>query len=644
MGIFDKFVNNEEIENLKKAVLRKFPSLGTAMSGLKFKYSRQQRTAWTDGENVCFNPDFMNKLNYDEKVAVTAHEVMHVAFNHIPRMKNRDGKLKNISVWNIATDSVINEIIRNEGLNLPEGTVDKPEAADKSAEQMYKVLMEERRERRRQMKQQASQQGQGQGQQGGEEQENQSGQGQQGGGQGSGQQGQGSNQGGGQGYDGEDEESGDEGSSQGGGKNKDKNKGKDDRNSGSQGSDEGEDDLEDENDEPNSSNGKDKSKDKDDSSQENGSSENGDEEDYEDEDDFDSDLDEEGPENHSGWEKALKKMEKKKKKSKDKNNEDDEEDENDEEDEDEDEEGEEVEDKFRKELEENKFKNEQDNLNSKDPEKNDGKDGDSSEKIDYEALEREFSKMNKQMKKEMADKIRKEIKERSHSSGKGIGGVSGGGFGEIGEAKEVVSWKKLLKKEFVQEEQRWSYRRANRDNYYCARIERLDSTDQPSTEVILDTSGSINDELLRSFLRQVKTIIKHTYNKDGSSKDARLKIGCFDTSFYGFTEIKKTKDIDDYRFVGRGGTDIDLAVRSFSKDKKVNKILFTDGEDYSFPQSDYKDVNCIYVIFDNPRFKAPNGKTIHVSSAEVINGSKLITEKDNNVREANTFDDDENYL
>ena len=57
----------------------------------------------------------------------------------------------------------------------------------------------------------------------------------------------------------------------------------------------------------------------------------------------------------------------------------------------------------------------------------------------------------------------------------------------------------------------------------------------PETEIVLDTSGSINEILLKNFLRECKNILQHT----------KLKVGCFDTEFYGFHEIRTEEDIEN---------------------------------------------------------------------------------------------------
>ena len=138
----------------------------------------------------------------------------------------------------------------------------------------------------------------------------------------------------------------------------------------------------------------------------------------------------------------------------------------------------------------------------------------------------------------------------------------------------------------------------------------------PITEVIMDTSGSVDDDLLRSFLRQLKRI----------SKESKLKAGCFDTMFYGFTDIRKMSDIDNFRIYGRGGTDLDAALKGFSKDKKVNKIVFTDG--YG-PQMLKLDMKVIWVVYDNPEFVPLTGKkVIHVSKEMVYDNNSTTHDYD----------------
>ncbi len=132
-------MDTTEIDYIKGAVLRKFPHLGVALSGLKIRPLTQINTAATDGKTVYYSPEFFDPLKDEEKVFIIAHEVMHVAFNHILRSKDRDEE-----VWNIATDAVINQILKAENLPLVEGGVDMPEALHCSADEMYEKLKQKK--------------------------------------------------------------------------------------------------------------------------------------------------------------------------------------------------------------------------------------------------------------------------------------------------------------------------------------------------------------------------------------------------------------------------------------------------------------------------------------------------------------------
>ncbi len=90
----------------------------------------------------------------EQKQFVFAHEIMHVAFNHILRSKGR-----NQGLWNISTDSVINQILKNEKLPMTEGCVDITEAVNHLAEEMYEKLLkkEELHDQKKEQKQERQQ-------------------------------------------------------------------------------------------------------------------------------------------------------------------------------------------------------------------------------------------------------------------------------------------------------------------------------------------------------------------------------------------------------------------------------------------------------------------------------------------------------
>ena len=109
-----------DIEALKRKMLVKYPFFGSVVSNVKYVETDNIPTAATDGKLIYYNPEFLEKLSVEEQTFVFAHEVCHIAFNHILRSKDKNQKL-----WNIATDGVINQFIKRAGLKL---NIQKPKS------------------------------------------------------------------------------------------------------------------------------------------------------------------------------------------------------------------------------------------------------------------------------------------------------------------------------------------------------------------------------------------------------------------------------------------------------------------------------------------------------------------------------------
>ncbi|MBE5758334.1 MAG: hypothetical protein E7345_05395 [Clostridiales bacterium] len=445
---------------LKNGVLRKFPYLGTTIFNTKFVPSEKVQTAATDGVVVYYSENYLENLSYDEKIFLFSHELMHIAFNHLLRRKDKDPKL-----WNIATDAVINQILKSENLPLPEGGVDIEEALHKSAEDVYNQLKEN-------------------------QDQNSNGQG-----------------GGGP----SDEQSGDGEYTPGNG----------------------------------------------------------------------------GTGEHEIWDEAIKKLEEMESESLDNIGENG------------GQSGEQLEKTGQQKSSPNSSGG-QEESDENDTSKNSNQKSDE----DFSSEERNFTERNKEKKEELGESIR----EKMGSSAGETAGNSQLTLGTVGSGKPVVSWRRILRREFDREEDRWSYRKASEENDFQARIETLEVRDYPMTEVLLDTSGSVDEDLLLKFLRQLKPLLK----------ESKIRVGCFDTKFYGFEEIKRSKDIDKLVIKGRGGTDFDKALRSFSKDKTINKIIFTDGY-ASVSESEYnlKLKKVYWIVWDSKNFNPCCGKVIFVDKDDI---------------------------
>lgn len=177
-------------------------------------------------------------------------------------------------------------------------------------------------------------------------------------------------------------------------------------------------------------------------------------------------------------------------------------------------------------------------------------------------------------------------------------------FGSLGEEKPVLDWRLLLKREVDKNVTVWSQRKSIAENNYAYRLEEYEVDDESETEVMIDVSGSVSDEMVKSFLRQLKPILKNS----------KLKVGFFaDYATKEFIEIKKDKDIDCIRVKRPGyGTNMDSAVRAFSKKRETNKIVFTDGYPGTMPKDDLKGTNVIWLVYENRDFHPCCGRVIDV--------------------------------
>ena len=436
-------ISTDLIYDVKRKLLAKYPRFSSeiAVSNIEFKENLKYHTVATDGKNVYVDPNYFESLSENERIFTIAHEIMHIKFMHMFRLKDKDGKKRDPDLWNIATDAIINANLERDGFTIKEGYVNMPEALNYSAEELYQKLLEEKEKKQ---KEQQNEQKQEQ----------------------------------------EDE--------------KNSNKGKSDK---------------DEN-------------------------QNSNEEKLQGDD-------------HSLWEDAFKQQNSKEKEQKDKQ--------------------------------------------SQKQEEND------EQQIDMNFDERGEFEDNRKEKREKfksrREKTQKDLRNVKEEMTKS---------GNIGESKEAIDWKVLLRREVEKTETIWSQRRSIAENNFAYRLEENDLEDEAETEVMIDVSGSVDENMVKGFLRQLKPLLK----------ESKLQVGCFDTKFYGFKNIQTLKDINNFSIPGGGGTDLDLPVRSFSKKREINKIIFTDGYGY-MPKEDLRRENVIWLVYGNKDFQPCCGKVINITRRQL---------------------------
>jgi predicted metal-dependent peptidase len=111
------------------------PFFGSLALRLKTEEDPTCETAWVDGTTLGFNPEFIDSLSLDELKGLICHEVMHCGLQHHTRRGDRDPER-----WNMAGDYVINPLIVDSGMKLPEGGALDDRFRDKTAEQVYSLL------------------------------------------------------------------------------------------------------------------------------------------------------------------------------------------------------------------------------------------------------------------------------------------------------------------------------------------------------------------------------------------------------------------------------------------------------------------------------------------------------------------------
>ena len=228
-------------------------------------------------------------------------------------------------------------------------------------------------------------------------------------------------------------------------------------------------------------------------------------------------------------------------------------------------------------------------------EKTDKKD---KEKTELESMgEKDAFKKNLEDKKKQLQELKEAISKQASQAGASTNGDIRT-VNDIGTAKPLIDWRYVLR-EAIKYDVDWSYKNATIENGVVSA--NLEEQPMPETEIVLDTSGSINEVLLKNFLRECKNILKHS----------RVKVGCFDDEFYGFHDIRTEKDIEEMKFEGYGGTDFNVAVNAFTK-RVENKIIFTDG----YAEMPSMPLNAIWIVFGNRKIYPNGGKVIYIDEKQ----------------------------
>jgi len=123
-----------EINNILKNLLVRYPLFGNVIVNLEFKFTNDPvpAPAFTNGKCVFYKQEFIDEYSDDEKEFIIAHELFHIVLSHLFRNVGRDRDL-----LNYVEDAIINQLLAKDGLTMPDGLVDIPDALDYSTEELY---------------------------------------------------------------------------------------------------------------------------------------------------------------------------------------------------------------------------------------------------------------------------------------------------------------------------------------------------------------------------------------------------------------------------------------------------------------------------------------------------------------------------
>lgn len=136
---------------------------------------------------------------------------------------------------------------------------------------------------------------------------------------------------------------------------------------------------------------------------------------------------------------------------------------------------------------------------------------------------------------------------------------------DVKTAEPILDWVQILNANVVSDADKTvSFFEVEMDG--IIRKEEKSVESEIESEILIDSSSSMQMQKIIAILRECKNVLKV----------GRIKVGFFDTEFYGWHDIESDADIDKLKIVGRGSNDFVKMAQTFS-DEADNKIIITDG-------------------------------------------------------------------
>ena len=126
---------DEKISQAKAKLLVEYPYFGALASKISLEVNDNIESFKADGKKLEYREEYLAELEIDEIEFILANGAMHAALDHQNRRQKRSGWL-----WQMATDMAINDMLVQNGLELPYGAEYRERFSGMYAEEIYAEL------------------------------------------------------------------------------------------------------------------------------------------------------------------------------------------------------------------------------------------------------------------------------------------------------------------------------------------------------------------------------------------------------------------------------------------------------------------------------------------------------------------------
>jgi predicted metal-dependent peptidase len=131
----------ERIASARLDLAINFPFYGSIFLRLKVFEDDTMPTAYTDGNVIGYNPNYLATLSHEQIIGVFVHECLHVILKHPLRAAENIVFKTNHKRWNYACDYALNpQIKRTPGMNIHDSWLYDPKWDDGLAEEIFHEL------------------------------------------------------------------------------------------------------------------------------------------------------------------------------------------------------------------------------------------------------------------------------------------------------------------------------------------------------------------------------------------------------------------------------------------------------------------------------------------------------------------------